>query len=257
MPRSKLYLNPIFSKLGTQLFCVLMVNGVHPEAARAFQVQRAVIDEKTMLRRALGDFQRDAKDGFFRLAGTNVTGAEENQKVSAKVEGLNAVLVELQWLIVDGSDKVFSGACDFIKNGAGVRVFFRLREHKGGEFFTRKAALAIKQSAVEILVQGDLSGVESREGEIVAVLKFLPIEVENDRSFFPRTAVPAICQDDTADVPKERGDFSHGRSSLERSLQDSTVPFDEHERERIRNSWRSNPTLPERGIEDDLQLWQA
>jgi hypothetical protein len=152
MQRSKLYLNPILSKLGTQLLCVLMVNDVHPEAPGAFQVKSAVIDKKTLFWQALSDFQGDAKDHFFGLPVSHVTGAEENQKVSAKVEGLDAVLVQFQRLIINGTDKVFSGARDLIKNGAGLRVFLGLREHEGGELLAGECALAIEQGPVEIFV---------------------------------------------------------------------------------------------------------
>src|SRR5205814_4478166 len=122
MQRSKLYLNPKFSKLGTQLLRILMVNGAHPETARAFQVERAVVDEKTFFGRALRLFQSDAVDGFLRLAGANVTGAEENKEISSEIEGLNAVMVKLERLIVDRADTVFSGARDFIENAARLRV---------------------------------------------------------------------------------------------------------------------------------------
>src|SRR5207302_7499363 len=121
--RPKLYLNPIVSKFRTQLLRVLMVNGVHPQAPGAFQVQRPVINEYTLLRRTLADFQRDAKDHLFGFTGPNVTGAEENQKVPSKAEGLNPVLVELPRLVIDGPDKVLSGARDLVKNCARLRVF--------------------------------------------------------------------------------------------------------------------------------------
>ena len=202
-----------------------MVNGVHAEAPRALQVQRAVINKKALVRRALGNFKRDAKDRFLWFAGADVTRAEENQKVPAKVEGFNAVLIELQWLIVDGTDKVFPGDGNFIENGARVRVFLGLREHKGGELLAGKAALAIKEGAVEIFVQGDLARVKSREREIVAVLKFLPIEVESAGSFFARAAVPTVGQDDATDVPEERGDLSQGRNSYEFWVLLAALPF--------------------------------
>ena len=73
MQRSKLYLNPIFSKLGTQLLCVLMVNRVHAEAPRALQIQWPVIDEKALLWGALSDLQGDAKNHLFGLAGSHIT----------------------------------------------------------------------------------------------------------------------------------------------------------------------------------------
>ena len=39
------------------------------------------------------------------------------------------------------------------------------------------------------------------------VLEFFPIETKRGRGFFPRFAVPAVGQDDTANIPKEGGDF--------------------------------------------------
>ncbi len=122
---------------------------------------------------------RDAKDHLLGLPGPNITGTEENQKVSSKVEGLNAVLVELERLVIDGADKVFPGARHLIQNCARLRIFCGLRKHEGGEFLAREVALAIEERAVEIFVQGNLSGVEGWEGEIVAVLKFFPIQVKN------------------------------------------------------------------------------
>src|SRR5436309_11593371 len=110
MQRSKLYLNAKFSKLATQLLRVLMLNGVHPEAPRAFQVERTVIDEETFFGRALGDFQSDAIDRFLRLPGANVTGTEKNEEVSEQIEGLNAEPVEFERVGGDGDGGISFGA---------------------------------------------------------------------------------------------------------------------------------------------------
>ncbi len=123
MQRPKLYLNPIVSKLGTQLFGVLMLNGVHAQTPRALEVERPVVNEKALLRRTLGNFQRDTKDGLFRLAGANITGAEENEEISSKVEGLNAVLVELELARVSG----YSLDCANMKAVNSSRVKLRER----------------------------------------------------------------------------------------------------------------------------------
>src|SRR5215472_13412342 len=53
-----LYLNAVFSKLDAQLLRALVVNGVHAKLSRTFQVQRAIVDEETLFRRALRDFER-------------------------------------------------------------------------------------------------------------------------------------------------------------------------------------------------------
>src|SRR5690242_21848795 len=63
-----LYLNAEFSKLRPQLVRALMMNRVHSELSRTFQVQWAIVDEQALLGRALRDFQCYAKDGLFRLA---------------------------------------------------------------------------------------------------------------------------------------------------------------------------------------------
>src|ERR1700757_4686988 len=167
MQRSKLYLNPKFSKLRTQLLRMLMVNNVHPEAARTFQVERPVIDEKAFFGSTLSDFQSDAIDGFLRLTGANITRAEKNKEISSEIEGFNAVLVEFERLVVDGADKVFSGARNFIENSARIRIFLGLREHERDELLAAEATRTVEQSAVEIFVQGDLAGVEGRKGKIV------------------------------------------------------------------------------------------
>ena len=81
--------------------------------------------------------QSDAKDHFFGLARTHVAGAEEDNEISAQMERLDAVLVELQRLVVDGTDEVLAGARGVSQNRAHIRILFRLREHEGGEFLAR------------------------------------------------------------------------------------------------------------------------
>src|SRR5947199_3449093 len=151
MQRSKLYLNAKFSKLGTQLLRVLMLNGVHPEAPRAFQVERTVIDEETFFGRALGDFQSDAIDRFLGLPGANVTGTKKNEEVSPQIEGLNAELVEFERLVVDSADEILSGARDLTETGARIREFLRLRKHEGRQLLAPEPALPKHQVADDLL----------------------------------------------------------------------------------------------------------
>src|SRR5882724_9197731 len=89
-----------------------MMDGIHSQTPGAFQIQRAVVDEKTLFGRALRDLEGQAKDQFFRFARWNVTGTEENQKISSKMERLNSVLIELQRLIIDGPDEYLPGGSD-------------------------------------------------------------------------------------------------------------------------------------------------
>ena len=99
------------------------------------------------------------------------------------MEGLNTVLVELQRLVIDGTDKVFPGAGYLIEDCSSLRVFLGLREHKSRELLASERARTIEQSPVEIFIQSDLPGVEGRERKIVAVLKFFPIQAKGARGF--------------------------------------------------------------------------
>jgi hypothetical protein len=101
-----------------------------------------------------------------------------------------------------------------------------LREHEGGEFFAGKFSGAVEKGAVEIFVDGNLTGVECGEGEIVAVLEFFVVEVKSVSGRFAGVAVPAVGEDDAADIPEECGDVKHGRVSFredrEEGREDST-----------------------------------
>src|SRR6266699_3477661 len=160
-----------------------------------------------LLRRTLRDLQRHAKNGFFGLARMHVARAEKNQEVSSKIEGLDAVLIELQGLIVDGADKVFLGLRHPVQNRSRIRILLGLRKHEGRELFARERARAIEERAVEIFIEGDLAAIEGRKREVVPVLEFFPVQVKRGGSLFPRSAVPAVGQDDAADVPKQGGYF--------------------------------------------------
>ncbi len=49
------------------------------------------------------------------------------------------------------------------------------------------------------------------KAQVVAVLEFFPIDVECFASGFARVAIPAVGEDDTADIPEQCSDAWHGR----------------------------------------------
>jgi hypothetical protein len=79
----KLYLNLEISQVASQLLWRLIVNNGEAEAARAFKIERPVVDEDAFFGLALSDGERDFEDAFFWFAGVDVAGAEENLKTSA------------------------------------------------------------------------------------------------------------------------------------------------------------------------------
>ncbi len=87
-------------------------------------------------------------------------------------------------------------------------------EHEGGEFFAREFSGAIEEGAVEIFVNGDLAGVEGWKAKIVAILEFFPIDIECFAGGFAGVAIPAVGQDDAADVSEQCGNARHGGGFL-------------------------------------------
>src|ERR1700704_4861494 len=189
------------------------MDGVHSQTPGTFQIQRAVVNEKTLFRRTLRDVEGHAKDQLFRFARSNVAGAEEDQKISSKMKRLNSVLIELQRLIVDGADEIFPGGSDLIENRASFRILFRLGEHERSELLARERARAVEQRSIQIFVEGDEAGIECGEREVVAVPKILPVQVKRIRGFFSRNVIPTVSQDDASNVPEQRSDFRQGRGT--------------------------------------------
>src|SRR5215475_2665742 len=208
MPK-ELYLNLQLAQVGAQLVRGLVVNDRHTQTAWGFEVESSVVNEQACLRTSLRDRESDAKDLFLGLARMDVTGAEEDLKTAAKMEGFDAVLIQLERLVVDGADEVAVGGGALLENRANRRKFFGLGEHESSELFTGEFARAVEKRSVQVFVQRKLAGVECREGKFVAILKILPVQMEGLARFLTGVAVPAVGQNDTANVPKQGCDARH------------------------------------------------
>jgi len=168
----------VTSQLGTQLICILMMDNVKSQSARTLEVEWPVVDEDALFRRALRDFESDAENRLFRLARMDIAGTKKDEKIPPQIKRFDAVLIQLERFVIDGADEILASARSIRENRPSVGIFFRLREHKASELFTRKRTRAVKESPIQIFVQRNLAGIEGREREIVAILKFFVVEVE-------------------------------------------------------------------------------
>src|SRR5438874_2204150 len=141
-----------------------------------------------------------------------VAGAEKNLEAAAEVKGFDAVLIEFERLVVDGADEVAAGGNALIEDRTNRRKFLGLGEHERGELFAGKFARTIEESAIEIIVEGEMSRVEGRERKLVAVLEIFPIEMKGFAGLFAGTAIPAIGENDSTDIPRESSYASHEQS---------------------------------------------
>ncbi len=205
-PPEKLYLNLERLQFGSQLLWRLIVNDGKAEATWTLEVERAVIDENALFGAALGDGECDAEDAIFGLARMDVARTEKHLEASTKIESFDAILIEFERFVVDGANEIFFSLYDGIEDGARAWIFLGLREHEGGEFFAGEFSGAIEQSAIEIFVDGNLTCIECGKAQIVAVLKIFPVELESVGGGFAGIAIPAIGENDAADIPEECGD---------------------------------------------------
>jgi hypothetical protein len=220
VPNQKLYLNPKISQVGSQLLRRLIVNHRKADTAGAFEIERAIVNENALFGLALGDSESDAEDAFLGFAGMDIAGTEENLEAFAQVEGLDAMLIQFERFVVDGADEISVGLYGGVEDRAGSWIFLGLGEHERGEFFTRKFSGTVEESTVEIFVDGDLPGVEGGKTQVVAVLKFLPIEMEDVAGGFAGIAIPAVGENDAADIPEEGGDGWHGNTFPSQKVDD-------------------------------------
>ena len=93
------------AQVAFQLPRIQKLNRVQAQAPRAFQVQRAVVDEDALFRLPLGEVERQAVNLRVRFGYAQVAGTEEDGKVFAQAEFLNAVEVQLARFVVERGQK--------------------------------------------------------------------------------------------------------------------------------------------------------
>jgi hypothetical protein len=185
------------------------VNHGHTEAARSFEVEGAIVNEDALFGPPLRNGKRHTEDAFFGFTGMDVAGAEENLEAAAKIKSFDAVLIELERFVIYGADKIAIGGNALIEYGSDSGKFLRLGKHEGGELFAGEFSRAIEESAIEVVVEGELARVESRERKFVTVLKVVPVEMKGFAGFLAGVAVPTISENDAANIPKQSSDASH------------------------------------------------
>src|SRR5580704_14971402 len=129
------------------------MDNVKSQTAGTIKIERPVVNENTLLRRALRDLKSYAENGLFRLARTDVAGTEKDEKIPPQIKCFDAVLVQLERFIIDRTNKVLPTSRGVRENCSSVGILFGLREHKASELFTRKRTRAVKESPIQIFVQ--------------------------------------------------------------------------------------------------------
>src|SRR5260221_4050631 len=191
----------------------LVMDHVHLQSPRALQIQRAVVNEHAFLRRTLRYFQRDAEDFLFRLPCVQVTGAEKNLKILAQAKRLDSIVVQFQRLIINGCDEILLDTRDIAKQLPRLGILLRLSKHERGIFLAGKRPGPVKQGSVQILIQSDLSHIERGKRQVVPLAELFQVQLKGLGGFHPGIVVPAVRQNNPADVPKHCCDVRQGSAS--------------------------------------------
>src|SRR6266404_832331 len=124
--RTTLYLNTTFFQFRAQLSRILVMNRFHPQLSRILQVQWPVIDKHALLSGPLRHLQRDTEYQLLRL-------------------------------VVDRSDKIFPHPRYSIQHRARFGKLLGLREHECDELLARERPRPVKQRAVQVFIERDIS----------------------------------------------------------------------------------------------------
>src|SRR5258708_23897629 len=160
------------------------------------------------------------EDLILLLPRVQIAGAEKDLKVLAQPKCLNPIVVQFPRLIINGCYKIFFDTCYFPKQFARLRILLRLGKHEGRKFFPCESTRPVKKRPVEILVEGNLPGIEGGKREVVPVPELFPVQLEGLCGLHPGIGVPPIRQNDPADLPKDcchRSQGSASRKAIERS----------------------------------------
>src|ERR1017187_6151083 len=85
-------------------------------------------------------------------------------------------------------------------------VGFRLREHEASKLGPGERSLSVKDHAIQILLQRELSLLVGVEGQMMAILHLGPLQLEVQRRPLAGLMSPSVGEQDTADIQKQRRD---------------------------------------------------
>src|SRR5262249_13055360 len=199
------------AQLYPQLRGVLIVNRVHAHPPSTLEIQCPVVNKHAFLRSALRHPQGQPVDRRVRLQHAQKTRTEKCHEVSVQAELLDAMQVQLQAFIINRGHQVLPRARQISDDCAGLGMLARLREHKGLERLPRECARLEEYGSLEVFVQRDLASLECGDGQVMSLAELVPVQVKFAGGALPGGTVPSVAQNDSAHIPEQGADLSHGR----------------------------------------------
>lgn len=185
---------------------VEVLDGADAEAARDLDEHFAVLEVEDVTGGDLRDVERGAVDVGVGFAEVDVAGRDEEVDKTVELEFADAVGVKFAAFVADDGDLEpmlgFEGADVLDHVGQGLR----LREHELAEIGDGEVALAVEDDALEIFLERELAFLIRIEGEVMTLRGLFGVEAEVLHCAGAGGAVPAVGEEDAADVDEEGGD---------------------------------------------------
>ena len=200
---------PQTSQVPLQLPRIQKLNGVQAQPPRAFQVQRAVVDEDALFRLPLREVERQAVNLRVRFGYSQVAGAEEDGKVSRNPNFSMRWRFNSRDSLLSVASRTLSRLREPLNEGQRIGQRFRLRIHEIAHLLFAKGAGAVEDGAIEILIEVELPRVHRRAQHLVPALKIVAVQTELLHQPGALAVIPAVGQQHAAHVAKHGGDFGH------------------------------------------------
>src|ERR1019366_1010870 len=190
-------------------FIVRVKNASDSHAFCDLDKQRRVFDINNLSGGCLGYVQRQLENIRVRFPETNEAGGNKSVHKPSKFEGADTMCVQFARLVTDDDNlqSVFGFQAANQFNHLGVR--FRLREHETSKLGSRERTLLIEDHAVQIFVESNFILFVGFKVQAMPLFHLCPVQLKMFRCPPAGMMIPAVGEQDTADVEEEGCDW-HG-----------------------------------------------
>ncbi len=173
---------------------------MHTDAIRDLDEHRAVLDVRDVLRRNLRHVESEAEDIPVGLAKFDKARDDEEIDELGQIELADAVLGQLASFVADGRDLEAVADCEVADHVDHIGIRLGLVEHELSKVLAGERARLVKDNAVQVLWQCELTDFVGVEREVMPLVNLVAVQSEFGGRAFTRVVVPPVGQKDAAQV---------------------------------------------------------
>ena len=183
-----------------------MHDASNSQAFRDLSEHRSIFDIDDLPGGRLDDVQRKPKNIFIRLVEVDEARGNEGIHKFSQLELANPILIQFTPFVTNHGDLE---PISILKPGDKRHHFgmrFGLREHEGPKLGAGERPFFIENDTAQIFFQRQLSHFVGSEDQAMTILHVRQVELEVRCSSFAGVTIPAVAEQDPADIQKQRRD---------------------------------------------------